>query len=76
MKVGQEVMVALKDHSQDKAYPWDGKAVPVKIIGEYEFFWLATVLPHRNPNGLAMSRPYNVTLSKQYIKEGAFVIQE
>ena len=74
MKVGQQYTVRLKDKSLAHAYPWEGIAVPVKVIGEYEFFYLATVLPHRNERG-SMSKPYNVTFSKQQLKEQAFIYE-
>lgn len=76
MTVGQTVRVALKDSSLSHEYPWCGMAVPVEIVGEYEYYYLGRVLPHKNPQGFSTSSPYNVTLGKEYIKQGAFMIQE
>ena len=70
---GTTVKVKLKAGNSD-AYPWQGLEVPVKIIGEYPYFLLGLVLPHRAPNGWGESTPYRITLHKHDIYSGEMII--
>ena len=77
MTTGQTVTIKLSEEAEpNKAYPWEGIEVPVKIIGEYQKFFVGTVLPHRNPKGMGVSSPYNITIRKQDIEAGTLIITE
>ncbi len=70
---GKTVKVKLKKgHSE--AYPWQGKAVPVLITGEYDNFLSGTVLPHYAPHGFGLSKPYPITIHKHDILIGEMII--
>ena len=75
MKVGDQINIAYLGDLSNGGYPFGRGKIPVKILGEYEHFWLAKVLPHRNIRGL-MSRPYNITMHKKDVKSGIFSIAE
>ena len=39
--------------------------IPVKVIKEYEHFWVCEVLPHENPkHSWGISHPYIMTIAK------------
>ena len=44
--------------------------IPAKTIAEYEKFILFEILPHENPNGYGMSRPYRLSIHKAKIVFG------
>jgi hypothetical protein len=70
---GKTVTAELKNGSSDR-YPWQGKAVPVLITGEYQKFLIGEVLPHRSPNGFGLSHPYPVTICKHDIQIGEMIL--
>lgn len=44
---------------------FDNVWLPLKVIQEYEYFWVCEVLPHKNPKHCwGISRPYNMTIGK------------
>ena len=45
--------------------------IPVKVIKEYEYFWVCAVLPHYNPkHSWGLSHPYNMTIAKFDLEHG------
>lgn len=74
--LGKIVHVRLEDKELSSAYPWEGAAVPVKIIGIYPKFIVGAVLPHKNPKGFRESSPYNITISNYDLKTKRIIIME
>ena len=52
----------MKLNPMDPVYK--GVWIPVLIKAEYPKYLLAEVLPHQNPNGQRVSKPYNITIHK------------
>lgn len=77
IRPGMTVMAETRSMNETvKASPWGSEAVPVKVKEEYEFFFVAIVMPHRRKWGLGISVPYTVTLDKRDIRTGELVIRE
>ena len=53
-------------------YPFatDELKVPVEILQEYPNYFLVMILPHENPKGFGMSRPYKTTITKNDFQNG------
>ncbi|MCC8066426.1 MAG: hypothetical protein LIO94_04915 [Clostridiales bacterium] len=71
---GQTVKVRRKKLGETDAEPWAYGEQDMKIEGEYEHFLTATVLPHKNPSGTGISKPYPVTIHKFDIQCGDILI--
>ena len=71
--IGETIKVQFKKGNSDR-YPWQGKAVPVLITGEYENFLVGTVLPHYAPHGFGLSVPYPITINKHDIQIGEMIL--
>ena len=77
LKVGQELEVQLTDPPPKLSELIRGVWLPVKIIGEYQWFFIAEVLPHINPIlSWGMSRPYRLSLGKFDIMRGGVKIRD
>ena len=70
---GQTVMAKATGNQRD-CYPWEGAAVPVKIMAEYHNFLVGIVLPHKNPKGMGQSKEYRITLDKFDLETGSMVL--
>lgn len=65
LKVGQQVEVLFTDPPPKLSELIRNVWLPIKILAEYEYFFLAEVLPHINPKqSWGISKPYRVTLDK------------
>lgn len=71
---GQTVKVRRKKLGETDAEPWAYGEQNMKIEAEYDCFLVATVLPHRNPEGTGISKPYPATLHKHDIQCGDILI--
>ena len=61
--------------SNPDAYAFDGMYLPITIIAEYPKWWLAEVLPHKNPRGHGLSSPYRMTMYKWDVDKGFVVVK-
>lgn len=65
LKVGQFVEVLFTDPPPKLSELIRDVWLPVKILAEYEYFFLAEVMPHTNPKqSWGISKPYRVTIDK------------
>ena len=53
-----------------------GISTHIKVISDCGSFIVATVLPHKNPKGMGLSTPYNITLDKVEIDNGTYMVVE
>ncbi len=67
---GETVKVRRKRLGETKEEPWAYAEQNMKIEAEYPCFLVATVLPHKNPQGFALSKPYTVSIHKHDIQCG------
>ena len=70
---GQTVRVRSRNEKTDRN-SWNGMEVPVKITAEHPAFLRGTVMPHRNPYGMGISKPYPITITKHDIYTGEMII--
>lgn len=69
LHVGNRVEAMFKVNPSGDLF--DDVWLPVKVIQEYEYFWVCRVLPHRNPkHSWGISRPYIMTIDKFNLKCG------
>lgn len=65
LKVGQFVEVLFTDPPPKLGDLIKNTWLPIKVLAEYEYFFLAEVLPHINPKqSWGISKPYRVTIDK------------
>lgn len=66
-KIGDVVTILWNDAPDME---WDGVPLPVYITAVYPRFYVGKVLPHRNPNGFDISKPYPITLDRIGLQVG------
>lgn len=70
---GKTIAINLKDSLDGKTWNcW----IPAVVLKEYPTWMLCEVLPHMNPEGFAMSKPYKIGLNKMNIQLGNIKIKE
>ena len=70
---GQTITVKRKSEVSD-AYPWGYAVQKAKVIGEFPDYLAIEILPHMNPHGLGLSKPYVCCISKHDIRSGEMII--
>ena len=70
---GKTVRVKARNEKTDRN-SWYGMEAQVKITAEYPAFLCGLVMPHRNPYGMGVSRPYPITITKHDIYIGEMII--
>ena len=67
--VGEEVSIQLSDPPTKLSDLVRGVWLPVRIIDEYEKFYVCLILPHHNPVLCwGISKPYKICISKTAIR--------
>lgn len=49
--------------------------LPIRILKEFRDFFTCEVLPHKNPRGCMMSKPYRITLDKHDVATGVALVR-
>jgi len=56
---------------------WGQVAIPIKVTGEYKYFYVCDVLTHRNVDcPFGDSKPYRMTIGKIDLVTGDIVVKE
>ena len=56
---------------------FDNVFLPIKVLKEYDNWFLCEVIPHRNPrHSYGISKPYKVTIDKYDLSHGVVVVKE
>lgn len=71
---GQTVKVRRKRLAETDCEPWAYGEQDMRIEAEYDNYLLSTVLPHSNPQGMGLSKPYHATIHKHDIQSGEILI--
>lgn len=73
--VGKTVIIRKKSET-DNIYPFPQNGQKATVIGNFPRFLLVEILPHQNPRGFNVSRPYRCTVPKHDIVIGEIVLTE
>lgn len=55
---------------------WRDVWVPVVILKKYPKWMLVEVQPHKNPNGMGISKPYRIGINQMALKFGEIRLME